>query len=187
MKTRQQAPFAWEASPGNLSGELCSKLASIPLSSCRLTPEVPTSPRPGSIPKGLLQSPVCTSCRHPRAAGRRARGGSGMDLGGCWQPWKTLANSSISWERWALREEAEQAHSSSSSRCSTPARQDRDMDRAGCPSALGARTSSSFFVVSIRRQAGQSHFLGVLLVICKEQREVKGELGGKPFLVQAAT
>lgn len=61
------------------------------------------------------------------------------------------------------------------------------MDRAGCPSALGARTSSSFFVVSIRRQAGQSHFLGVLLVICKEQREVKGELGGKPFLVQAAT
>lgn len=61
------------------------------------------------------------------------------------------------------------------------------MDRAGCPATLGARASGSFFVVSIRRQAGQSHFLGVLLVICREQREVKGELSGKPFIVQAAT
>lgn len=57
------------------------------------------------------------------------------------------------------------------------------MDRAGCPAALGARASCSFFVVSVGRQAGQSHFLGVLLVICKEHRGVKGELGGKPFLV----
>lgn len=49
-----------------------------------------------------------------------------------------------------------------------------------CPGGLGACASSSFFIVSIGGQAGQSHFfLRVLQVICKEQREVKGDLNAK--------
>lgn len=43
------------------------------------------------------------------------------------------------------------------------------------PTALGAHTSSSIFVISIGRQTGQSHLLRVLQVICKEKREVRGQ------------
>lgn len=62
------------------------------------------------------------------------------------------------------------------------------MDYVKHTAVLSACASSTFFVVSIGGQAGQSHFfLRVLQVICREQSEVKGDLNGKPLLMQNAT
>lgn len=167
----------------------CSK------SPCHLTQDL------GYIPKGLLRSLVSSSSswhsQQQRAAGcstvQQGAAGDGSPtrtseaLGSYRRPWRAKL-SSFSPERWVLRGEGEWTRTSSSSHCSKSTGQIRDTDRAGRPAALGACTSSSFFVVSIGGQAGQSHFfLRVLQVICKRQREVKGELNGKPFITQNAT
>lgn len=61
---------------------------------------------------------------------------------------------------------------SSSSHCSKSTGQVWDVDCVGCPAALGACASSSFFAVSTGGKAGQSHFfLRVLQVICTGSRE----------------
>lgn len=145
------------------------------------------SQKPG-VQQQLLTLPAAESSRvQHSAAGDGSPTRTSEALGSYRRP-RRAKPSSFSPERWVLRGEGEWTRTSSSSHCSKSTGQIRDTDRAGRPAALGACTSSSFFVVSIGGQAGQSHFfLRVLQVICKRQREVKGELNGKPFITQNAT
>lgn len=155
------------------------------------SPNVISSRMRDTSPKGFSEA-QCPAAAPGTPGQQGAAGDSSLArtseaVGSYRRPWR-VKPSSFSPEHCVLRGKGEWACTSSSSHCSKSTGQIQDVDCAGRPAALGACASSSFFVVSIGGQAGQSHFfLRVLQVTCKEQREVKADLNAKPFFMQNAT
>ncbi|RLW00757.1 hypothetical protein DV515_00008683 [Chloebia gouldiae] len=126
----------------------------------------------GYIPKGFSEA-QCPAAA-PGAPGQQGTAGNGslaqtLGAGGSYKSPDEFSQAAFPWSCGSLEE---RACTSSSSRCSKCTGQVWDVDCVGCPAALGACASSSFFTVSTGGKAGQSHFfLRVLQVICREQRE----------------